>query len=163
MKIKQEPKRLGHNSKNIIDVPGNDNTLGEDIIEYILNLSGPLLSIISEAEDKHKAIQGEPYYFENELCKETNLHGVERKLTSQGLRELGAAHSAAALRRTPGQVARAAGRRGHLHQSFLVMEDAVTLSISGQIVSLRGSSNSISCMNPCHRCSFITVRARLIR
>ena len=83
MKIKQEPKRLGHNSKNIIDVPGNDNTLGEDIKEYFLNLLTEFLSIISEAEDKHKGIQGEPYIFENELCKETNLHGVERKLTSQ--------------------------------------------------------------------------------
>ena len=82
MKKQQEPKRLGHNSKNIIDIPGNDNTLGEDIVEYILNLSGPLLSIISEAEDKHKAIQGEPYYFENELCNESNFHGVERKLSS---------------------------------------------------------------------------------
>ena len=81
MKKQQEPKRLGHNSKNIIDIPGNDNTLGEDIVEYILNLSGPLLNIISEAEDKHKAIQGEPYFFENELCNESNFHGVERKLT----------------------------------------------------------------------------------
>ena len=81
MKKEQEPKKLGHNSKNIIDIPGNDNTLGEDIVEYILNLSGPLLSIISEAEDKHKAIQGEPYFFENELCNESNFHGVERKLT----------------------------------------------------------------------------------
>ena len=69
MKIKQEPKRLGHNSKNIIDVPGNDNTLGEDIKEYFLDLSTEFLSIISEAEDKHKGIQGEPYIFENELCK----------------------------------------------------------------------------------------------
>ena len=83
MKKEQEPKKLGHNSKNIIDIPGNDNTLGEDIKEYFLDLSGEFLNIISETEDKHKAIQGEPYIFENELCKETNLHGVERKLTSQ--------------------------------------------------------------------------------
>jgi len=81
MKKEQEPKRLGHNSKNIIDIPGNDNTLGEDIKEYFLNLSGIFLNIISEAEDKHKAIQGESYIFENELCNETNFHGVERKLT----------------------------------------------------------------------------------
>lgn len=83
MKKEQEPKRLGHNSKNIIDIPGNDNTLGQDIKEYFLDLSTEFLSIISKAKDRHKGIQGEPYIFENELCNETNFHGVERKLTPQ--------------------------------------------------------------------------------